>query len=119
MKQAIDTLRKNIKSSTLQSRAIRKRIHEASGKDRWDLWENKRHLGSGSRIQLLAYAMIRGRGYELVEATCAVVPSATAIHREIMSVLAPDSPERERYTVDQVRAWLKRPVAATSQQEAA
>ena len=53
-----------------ESRAIRKQIHESSGLDRWNFWNDKRELGSNTRYVLLAYAFLRGMPYAVCEIKC-------------------------------------------------
>jgi hypothetical protein len=120
MKQAIEFIKSEIKSATSRSREIRKQIHAASGIARWQLWQEKRWHGDGTRIKLLAYGCLRGRTYELLESKCRVgnEPSATAILREIQSAWPEAAPDCDEWTLDRVRGWLTRSQLAQTQAEA-
>jgi len=94
------------------SQAIRQKIHQSSGRDRYDLWDEKRSYGSVTRALLLAYALLRGVPYRVVEPksdphTMWWVPGA--IEREAARF-------EHVLTKEQIKAWLAASVVkATSE----
>lgn len=118
---AIESIRSQIKENTDKSRAIRNRIHATNGMERWSLWEDKRELGSGTRILLLAYACLRGRPYVQIERKVASgnEPSPSAILYAIESVLPQEGLEEGLWTKERVKAWLEVKEASEANEEAA
>jgi len=89
-----------------------KRSRARISKGRTDIYRNaeaetKKFIGSEARHHLLAYAILNGTPYALIEKKCAEgnKPDPNQIldimHRYIYSF------EKKRYTVDTVNAWLK------------
>lgn len=111
MKKAIDTIRQQIKHNVEQSHAIRRGIHQAKGRERHNLWNEKRAVGEGTRYLLLALACLRGRSYDRIEPVGSSVPHARGILSEIRAALGKDSPEAAGWTEDRIKAWLVRPEA--------
>jgi hypothetical protein len=74
-------IKEELKSRQAESQDIRKRIHAASGMDRWELWQEKRRYGSETRDLLLAYGFLRGMPYRVIEAKTDSGPSCTLIQR--------------------------------------
>lgn len=114
MKKAIDTIRQQIKHNVEQSHVIRMGIHQAKGRERYDLWNDKRDLGTETRYLLLAMACLRGRSYDRTEPLGSSVPHADTILWRIRVALGEGSPEAALWTSDQVKAWLVRPEPATA-----
>lgn len=85
------------------SQAIRQKIHQSSGRERYDLWDEKRSYGSVTRALLLAYALLRGVPYRVVE------PKSDP--HEMWWVPGAIEREASRFehvlTKEQIGAWLK------------
>ena len=121
MKQAISSTREGIKVNETESREIRKKIHASKGKERWDLWIDKRELGDQTRYMLLAYAFLRGVPYQIVEQKCGVgnEPSRCALHAHIFMRFAnKEAPEITNLS-ERVKVWLERPKPTEAKLEAA
>lgn len=83
----VRTLRDQIKHNVQVSQEIVTRLRAAKGRERYDLWNEKRAHGATTRTLLIALAFLRGMPYLRVEATtripvdvagiaaCAGVPS--------------------------------------------
>lgn len=63
----IQSVRDSIKHNVSLSREICSRIRASKGRERYDAWEEKRRLGSGTRYLLLALAFLRKRPYKRAE----------------------------------------------------
>jgi hypothetical protein len=118
MKQAIQTIKDMIKANVAESHEIRKRIHAATGKDRYNLWDKKRYLGSSTREFLLAYGCLRGKLYAQIEPESSSMPSAIGVYWKIEAALSKDCPEKAEWTKERVRAWLVRPEALANKEAA-
>lgn len=119
MKQAVESIKNQIKHNVEQSYAIRSKIHQAKGKERHALWNEKRAVGEGTRYLLLAYACLRGKQYDRIEPVGSSIPSASGILSEIHAALPQDGLEKASWTKERVKAWLARPEAVTAVVEAA
>lgn len=86
-KSELGTLRTKIAEQTATSRAIRTAITAASGRERYDLWEQKRHVGAETRRLLLAYAYLRGKPYRAGEPTT-LFPTDPAARRLVLESLS-------------------------------
>jgi hypothetical protein len=95
-------IKTNLRALEAESREIRKRIHAASGMDRWHLWNEKRGHGREARWLLLAYAYLRKVPYRVCEQKCALdnSPSPSAIQHWLKTY----GHEVERDLID---AWLE------------
>lgn len=111
MNQAILTIKDTIKQHVAESLEICKQIRASKGLERYQLWNQKRAHGDGTRYWLLAYGCLRGRPYASIEAKCGEgnTPSASAILNRILSVLPQEGPEKAEWTKERVKAWLTRP----------
>jgi len=96
-KKVIAELKKLIKENAAKSRVIAQGIRSSSGDDRWNLWEEKRSLGSRTRHILLAYAYLRNRPYHVAE-KCSLnnQPSLGAVLNQL----------RNQATKESVSSWL-------------
>ena len=122
---ATDGIRERIKRNAADAHHIREQIYAAKGIDRHNLWNEKRSLGSNTRIWLLAYGCLRGRPYPTIEGKCALGndPYPSDVLMYIQTFLGREGPEAESWTKDRVKAWLKRPepakMASEGEEEAA
>lgn len=67
LKALISTLKTQVVELRHEAAALRVRIHNARGRERYDLWNDKRALGDTARVVLLAYAYARNVPYRAVE----------------------------------------------------
>jgi len=67
LKALISTLKTRVVELRHEAAALRVRIHNARGRERYDLWNEKRALGDSARGVLLAYAYARNVPYRAVE----------------------------------------------------
>jgi len=95
-------IKEELKSRQAESQGIRKRIHAASGMDRWELWQEKRRWGSETRDLLLAYAFLRRMPYRVCEPK--TLPNSGPYARDIQLCLAARGHE---VTEDATEQWLK------------
>ena len=93
-----------------ESRAIRKQIHESSGLERWNFWQDKRRYGADTRDLLLTYAFLRGRPYRTVEAK--TVPNSGPYAGSIQRCLQARGHEVVKEAIEQ---WLKVEAPAAEQ----
>lgn len=66
-KQKVLELKEKCKSLAVYGVICRNKINETSGRERWDAWEEKRAIGTQTRIHYIAYGLIRGREYSTIE----------------------------------------------------
>lgn len=72
MKTAIRKLKHDVKERASQGKAIRQEIHALgkapeTGQERSLLWDRKRGVGEGARLSHLAYGLLRGLPYKIME----------------------------------------------------
>lgn len=96
-------IRKTIAERQETSRAIHRRIRDARGLERHELWLEKRRYGVETRHLLLAYARLRGMPYANVERHSTHPPSASAIADLVMLHGGPAC------DADDIRRWLAPP----------
>jgi hypothetical protein len=121
MKQAVESIKNQIKANAAELREIRKQIYASKGAERSHFWGCKRGLGDDTRHLLLAYACLRGRQYLAIEAKCASdnEPRPSAVLAFLAASLPEGGPERAEWTKDRVKAWLARPAASEAKEKAA
>lgn len=72
-------IKETIKERQETSRAIHRRIRQATGLERHELRLEKRRFGIETRHILLAYGRMRGKRYASMERCCVQPPSPSAI----------------------------------------
>jgi hypothetical protein len=82
-------------------KSLKKFRRPETGPERYSLWDEKRSVGSGARIYLLLYGMLRGRPYLSIEKKCDEAPSAYLLGITVAQVLGQD-----RATQKDIQAWL-------------
>lgn len=82
-------------------KALKKYRRPETGPDRYSLWDEKRGVGSGARIYLLLYGMVRGRTYQSIERKCDEPPSSYLLWINLAKLLGQD-----RTTQKDIQAWL-------------
>jgi len=111
-KSELSVLRFRIAALAEQGRAIGRQIREASGRARYDLWNDKRSLGDDARALLLAYAFLRDVPYRVVEPT-AVTPSGWQDDRWQAGLAARIEASADGASIvapkEQVQSWLAVP----------
>lgn len=70
MVELIQAQKSRVRALAREGRDVRLRIHQAHDRARYDLWNEKRAVGTRARFALLAYAFLRGRPYRSVESKC-------------------------------------------------
>jgi len=103
-KHQLKSLQEEIKASAADSRAYNPRIQAASGMERHGLRQEKGSLAYGARCLLLAYALLRGVPYWVVERRCGELntPHAKRVHQEACR-FCPET------AIEDVSKWLERP----------
>lgn len=66
-KQKIQKLKEKCKSLAVYGKLCRNKINETTGRERYDSWDEKRAIGAKARIHYIAYGLIRGRDYGIIE----------------------------------------------------
>ena len=115
MRNKYPEIQKELRERQAESRAIRQKINESSGQDRYNLWDEKRSYGSTTRALLLAYACLRGVPYRAVERksdphTMWWVPGAIQKMAE---------KHGHELTKEQIQAWFKVEAPAVTPEVAA
>lgn len=103
-KYQLKGLQEEIKAAAADGRAFNARIQAASGPERHALRLEKGSLGHAARYLLLAYALLRGVPYGVVERRCGEQnnPYSKRLHREACR-FCPET------TVEACERWLERP----------
>ena len=104
-------LRCLIAAFAAQGQEIRRQIQKAIARARYDLWNDKRSLGSDARMALLAYAFLRDVPYRVAEPT-AVAPVGRTEEQWRRSLAQDIAPYvcKERVTpAKDIEAWLALP----------
>jgi hypothetical protein len=101
MSKTYVTIKQIIIERQAASRLLRRRIREARGLERHNLWLEKRSYGKETRYLLLAYAMLRGVRRAALEKRCESPPSPSAI----ADIAARHAPEAD-FTLERVKEWL-------------
>lgn len=97
-----EALRDRLRALGAAGRAFHPRIAAAFGSDRAGLRGEKRSVGAGARLTLLALALLRGRRYRAAEASTRSPVEAEALAAEL----------RARLPAEAAAAWPRAAVAA-------
>ena len=115
------TLKARIKDAAARGRAVRHRINEAAGLERYALWNEKRSIGDEARVALLAYGFLRGVPYRRIEPHCRpgheLQPARLLVLWTRLLGMAPE-PSASIWTEARVAAWLE-PMPQAPAREAA
>ncbi len=95
-------IKAELRDRQAESQALRRRIHAASGMDRWDLWEEKRLFGATTRKIILAYAFLRKVPYLACEVKC--LPGNVPVAEYLHEILTQRGHTAE---VETIQTWLE------------
>lgn len=95
-------IQKELRERQTESQAIRQKINQSSGRERYDLWDEKRDYGDHTRDVLLAYALLRKVPYLVVEGKCREGNEASAHAIQCAAVRF-----GHELTKEQIQAWLE------------
>lgn len=94
-----------------EGRAVRARMLGTTDRARYDLWDEKRRVGAGARVYLLAYAYARRRSYRATEATAGLSrydnPAPVMDVRDLLAEVGVSVSKEE------LLAWFEAPESAT------
>ncbi len=106
MQERLRHLKIKIQSLTDESRNIRKEARKVSGMEKWNLNHHRTTtVRDASRYNLLAYGLLRGVPYEVIEKKCNEPPSFRAVAKHATQF---GGQEADIYLwVEDAKAYLK------------
>lgn len=115
-KLVVSSLKSEVVRFAREGNAARKLIQSTTREARYDAWNEKRAIGEGARVALLAYAFARGVPYRVVEPTSRERPAdysrtPAEWRREFASQIAVWM-DYDHAPVDAMLAWLEVPETA-------